>query len=217
MVNMTDEQPEIRSGLPRWVDGLMGSIGFVVTLPIMAVAALFVKLGSAGPVLFRQERVGRNGVTFTMYKLRTMHPESPGPGVTAADDDRITPTGRWLRRFKLDELPELWNVVRGDMALVGPRPEIPELVDLADPVWQAVLRARPGLTDPVTLSLRNEGALLAEVEGDREAYYRRDLQPRKLRGYLDYLDRRSWLSDLRVLAATASALLTPTPRTRLHE
>ncbi len=129
--------------------------------------------------------------------------------VTARGDDRVTPVGRFLRRTKLDELPELWNVLKGDMALVGPRPEVPELVDLTDPLWVEVLEARPGLTDPVTVGLRNEELLMAGVEGDRDRFYREVLQPRKLRGYADYLRNRNWRSDLGVLGATAVAILRP--------
>jgi len=129
--------------------------------------------------------------------------------VTARGDDRVTSVGRFLRRTKLDELPELWNVLKGDMALVGPRPEVPELVDLTDPLWVEVLRARPGLTDPVTVGLRNEELLMAGVEGDRERYYREVLQPKKLRGYAAYLRNRNWRSDLRVIGATAVAILRP--------
>ncbi len=155
--------------------------------------------------------MGRDGVPFTLVKLRTMRSGSGprGPSVTSRDDDRITPVGRLLRRTKLDELPELWNVVRGQMALVGPRPEVPELVDAADPLWQAVLRVRPGLTDPVTVRLRDEERILAEVPSHVgvERYYRETLQPEKLRGYIAYLDGRTWQSDLRVLWDTACAIL----------
>jgi lipopolysaccharide/colanic/teichoic acid biosynthesis glycosyltransferase len=156
--------------------------------------------------------VGLGGRPFTLLKLRTMRtvatvagtPE--GTQLTASGDARITPVGRWLRRFKLDELPQLWNVVRGDMSLVGPRPEVPRYVDAADPLWQSVLSARPGLTDPVTLRLRDEEALLAGVD-DVEGFYRERLLPWKLRGYRDYLARRSWTSDLAVLGATVLAVL----------
>jgi lipopolysaccharide/colanic/teichoic acid biosynthesis glycosyltransferase len=135
--------------------------------------------------------------------------KTEGTEVTARGDDRVTPVGRLLRRTKLDELPELWNVLRGDMAFVGPRPEVPRYFDAADPRWRAVLGARPGLTDPVTLRLRNEEELLAGVAGDREAFYRAHLQPWKLKGYAEYLARRSWRSDLAVLCETARAVLRP--------
>jgi lipopolysaccharide/colanic/teichoic acid biosynthesis glycosyltransferase len=142
-----------------------------------------------------------------------------GPQVTAGDDDRRTAVGKLLRATKLDELPELWNVLVGDMSFVGPRPEVPKYVDLGNPAWRAVLRARPGLTDPVTLRMRNEEELLARVEGDREAYYLRRLQPYKLRGYQEYLERRSFLGDVAVLWKTAVAVALPhrAPPPRPHE
>jgi lipopolysaccharide/colanic/teichoic acid biosynthesis glycosyltransferase len=135
-------------------------------------------------------------------KLRTMRHGVGGALVTAEGDARVTSVGRILRRTKLDELPELWNVLHGDMSLVGPRPEIPELVDVDEPVWRSVLSVRPGITHPVTIVLRNEEALLARVPGDRERYYRDVLQPWKLEGYVRYLQRRSPWTDLGVLLKT---------------
>ncbi|MES1245217.1 MAG: sugar transferase [Acidobacteriota bacterium] len=201
--------PAEPDGLPRTADTVLALAGLVASSPVFAAAAVLVAATSPGPVLFRQTRVGLGGRPFTLLKLRTMRVAPEGAQLTASGDARITPVGRWLRRFKLDELPQLWNVVRGDMSLVGPRPEVPRYVDAADPLWQAVLAARPGLTDPVTLRLRDEEALLAGVE-DTEGWYRERLLPWKLRGYRDYLARRSWISDLAVLGATALAVL------RLH-
>jgi lipopolysaccharide/colanic/teichoic acid biosynthesis glycosyltransferase len=160
-------------------------------------------------VLFRQERVGRHGLLFTLYKLRTMRLHPGGLQVTASGDPRVTAVGRVLRAAKLDELPELFNVLRGDMSLVGPRPEVPRYVDLADPRWQAVLAARPGLTDPVTLRLRNEEDLIAAIPGDRERCYREVIQPFKLQGYAAYLASRTAWSDLRVLFDTGLAVVLP--------
>ena len=138
-----------------------------------------------------------------------MRVANSGPQVTAGDDVRITPVGKFLRKTKLDELPELWNVFKGDMSLIGPRPEVPRYVDLHDPMWCLVLEARPGITDPMTLRLRNEEALLIEVEGDRERFYMDSLLPFKLKGYLDYLQARSWRSDVKVLWQTVVAVAFP--------
>jgi lipopolysaccharide/colanic/teichoic acid biosynthesis glycosyltransferase len=138
-----------------------------------------------------------------------MRQEDIGPGITAADDPRITGVGRILRRLKLDELPELVNILRGDMSFVGPRPEVPEYVQLSNQLWQRVLEVRPGLTDPVTLRLRNEEELLAEVGGDTETFYLQDLQPYKLAGYLEYLAARSAWDDFRVLGQTFLAIVFP--------
>jgi lipopolysaccharide/colanic/teichoic acid biosynthesis glycosyltransferase len=144
-----------------------------------------------------------------MYKLRTMRVVEKGPQVTAGDDPRITTVGRFLRKTKIDELPELWNIFKGDMSLIGPRPEVPRYVDLEDPMWRRVLEARPGLTDPMTLRLRNEEELMAQVPGDREKFYIEALAPYKLNGYLDYLQTRSWLTDIQVILRTIVAVILP--------
>lgn len=196
-------------GLPRPVEVAAALVGLAVTAPLLAVIALAVRLSSPGPVLFRQVRVGQHGRPFELCKFRTMRAGARGPGVTARDDARVTAIGRILRRTKLDELPELWNVVRGDMALVGPRPEVPVYVDPADPLWQEVLRARPGLTDPVSVRLRSEEEVIAQVTGDREAFYLRTLQPYKLRQSAAYLRERTPWRDLQILARTALAIVRP--------
>ncbi len=169
-------------------------------------AALAVVVTSGRPALFRQVRVGRCGRPFELVKLRSMRASRGGARVTARGDSRITPVGQFLRRTKLDELPELWNVLVGEMSLVGPRPEVPEYVDVGDPRWAAILQVRPGLTDPVTVLLRDEEGLMA-TQRDPETYYRQTLQPLKLAGYQDYLQRRSWRSDIGVIWNTIRALL----------
>jgi lipopolysaccharide/colanic/teichoic acid biosynthesis glycosyltransferase len=138
-----------------------------------------------------------------------MRASAGGIEITAADDVRTTRVGRFLRRTKLDELPELWNVLRGDMSLVGPRPEVPRYVDFTDPLWRQALGVRPGLTDPITILLRHEEELLASVEGDRERFYLEHLQPFKLRGHLEYLHQRTWLTDIKVIARTCLTFITP--------
>ena len=197
------------AGLPRWIEVPLALAGLMLVCPILALASLFIVLTSSGPVLFRQKRVGRGGKEFVMYKLRSMRQANSGALYTAAGDPRVTPVGRVLRKLKLDELPELWNVVRGEMSLVGPRPELPQYVNLEDSLWQFIVQARPGLTDPVTLRLRNEEQLLAKVDGDRERFYREELQPYKLLGYVEYLESRNWGTDLRLLLETAVAAAWP--------
>lgn len=197
----------VKAGLPRWVDLLASLVGLFFVAPLIALSALAIKVTSSGPAFFRQVRVGRGGRTFTLIKLRTMQVANTGPQVTAGDDRRITPVGRLLRKAKLDELPGLWNVVRGDMSLVGPRPEVQRYVDLEDPRWRFVVEARPGITDPVTLLLRNEEELLSEVAGDRELFYTEVLQPYKLNGYVEYLENRNSVCDLKVLLKTALAII----------
>jgi lipopolysaccharide/colanic/teichoic acid biosynthesis glycosyltransferase len=200
-------------GLPRAAETGLAGLGLLLSSPLLLPAALAVKLGSPGPVLFRQQRVGQGGQPFTLLKLRTMRGGGDGPAITRGGDPRVTAIGRLLRRFKLDELPQLWNVVRGDMALVGPRPEVPRYVDLDDPSWQRVLSVRPGLTDPVTLELRNEEALLAEVDGDAEEFYIARLLPFKVKLYVQYLEGRSGWSDVMVLLRTAVSVFLPKPPT----
>ncbi len=199
--------PSKGRGLPRAVEAPLAVAGLIAASPLIAAAAVAVAASSGLPVFFRQTRVGRGGRPFTLVKLRTMRPASGGLEVTARDDARVSPVGRLLRRTKLDELPELWNVLRGDMSFVGPRPEVERYVQESDPLWKEVLSVRPGITDPMTLELRDEEVLLASVDGDRDRYYRETLQPRKLRGYVDYLRRRTWKTDLYVIWSTMVALL----------
>ena len=199
----------IKNGLPRLVDAAIALAGLVIVAPLIALSAIAVAITSRGPVIFRQKRMGRKGRPFTMYKLRTMRMANSGPQVTAGDDARVTSVGKFLRKTKLDELPELWNVLKGDMSLIGPRPEVPRYVDPDDPMWRLVLETRPGITDPMTLRLRNEEALLVEVEGDREQFYLEALLPFKLEGNLSYLQARSCWTDLKVLCQTIFAVAFP--------
>lgn len=198
-----------RPGIPRGVEAAAAVAGLLVAAPVVAAAAVAIAATTGESPFFRQKRVGRGGRPFTLVKLRTMRKAATGAEVTARDDARVTRVGALLRRTKIDELPELWNVFRGDMAFVGPRPEVPRYVDARDPRWTRVLAARPGLTDPVTLRLRNEEELLAGVGGDRETFYREHLQAWKLRGYAAYLDCRTWRTDARVLLETLRAVVRP--------
>ena len=186
----------------------MAGLGLVLAAPALAFSALLIKINSRGPVLFKQKRVGQYGREFTLLKLRTMTVTNDGPKFTATNDTRITSVGKILRKTKVDELPGLWNVLRGDMSFVGPRPEVPELVDLDDPSWKEILTALPGITDPVTLRLRNEESLLASV-GDKERFYREVLQPFKLRGYVAFVRGKSWRSDIRIIVQTLRAIVLP--------
>ncbi len=195
-------------GLPRAVEVAAAAAGLAAAAPFLLLAAAAIVATTGDSPVFRQRRVGRYGRLFRLVKLRTMR-RAAGAQVTAHGDERVTRVGRLLRRTKVDELPELWNVLRGHMAFVGPRPEVPRYVDASEPSWRPVLDARPGLTDPVTLRLRNEEELLAGVPGDREAFYRDHLQPWKLRGYAEYLSRRTWRTDLAVLRDTVGAVLRP--------
>lgn len=186
--------------------GLAGG-AFVATAPVMFALAVAVKLDSRGPALFVQTRVGRGGRPIRIPKLRTMVADGkPGPAVTAARDPRITRVGAVLRRMKLDELPQLWSVVRGDMSIVGPRPEVDRYVSQYRPEWQRLLEVRPGLTDLASLTFRDEEGLLA-ASNDRERAYVEVIMPMKLALALQGVERQSLLHDFAVMARTALALV----------
>lgn len=181
----------------------------VVLAPFMLLIAIAIKIDSKGPVLFRQERVGLNACRFKILKFRTMRPNSDidGPRITAAGDPRITRIGQWLRRWKLDEWPQLINVLTGTMSLLGPRPEMEEYINrYPEDVRRKVLSVRPGITDKATLEFRNEETLLAGVS-DPEQFYVEQILPRKLALHEDYVDNWSLLGDVRLLLATAVALV----------
>ncbi|MES2221522.1 MAG: sugar transferase [Acidobacteriota bacterium] len=172
--------------------------GLIVVSPLLGIIAVAVRLTSPGPVIFRQQRVGQNRRLFTIYKFRTMvkNSEAIGPGHTAKDDPRITFVGRMLRRFKLDELPQFYNVLRGDMSLVGPRPKLPNH-DLAAMV------CRPGVTGAATLAFRYESRILSEVATERiEGFYQQYSGPHKMRLDSEYMERATVISDVSILLAT---------------
>ena len=177
-----------------------------LALPVMALIALWVRVDSPGPALFRQQRVGRGGRLFCMLKFRTMRAQAQGPQITATGDARITRAGRWLRASKLDELPQLINVLRGDMSLVGPRPEVPRYMALyPEEARRLILSVRPGITDRAAIEFRDEERLLAE-SGDPERTYVEHIMPIKQRHYLAYVARHGVAGDLRILLDTVRAL-----------
>jgi lipopolysaccharide/colanic/teichoic acid biosynthesis glycosyltransferase len=195
--------------LKRGLDLTVAALGLALLAPLFALVALCIRLDSPGPVFFRQERVGRGGRIFRIHKFRTMVADAPsrGLGITVGEDVRITRVGRWLRRSKLDELPQLIDVLAGHMSLVGPRPELPRYVALypAD-LRSQLLRVRPGITDPASLQFADEATLLA-ASTDPERQYLEVLLPAKLRLSVDYARRATLISDLGVLVRTAGLLL----------
>ena len=192
----------------RAMDVALSLLALPLAVPLMTLIALTIKLDSPGPVWFRQERVGRAERLFRIHKFRTMRvTDGSGPLVTASHDARITRVGRWLRRTKLDELPQLIDVLNGDMSLVGPRPEVPRYVALyAEPVRRQILSLRPGITDRAAIEFRDEERLLAAA-ADPERAYVEQVMPLKQRYYLDYVAQRSLAGDLRILWDTARALV----------
>lgn len=190
-----------RELLKFWFDRLAALAGLIVLLPLFILLALAVRLSSPGPVLFRQKRVGRYGRPFTLVKFRTMRINDGANTVTAGNDERITRTGLFLRRWKLDELPELYNVLAGDMSFVGPRPDVPGYADRLTGDDRRILDLRPGITGPASLKYYDEEEILARVEDPRE-YNDRVIYPDKVRINLDYLENRSFIGDLKILVKT---------------
>jgi lipopolysaccharide/colanic/teichoic acid biosynthesis glycosyltransferase len=183
-------------------DRVAAGVALAIASPVLFAAAVAIVLEDGVPVLYRQKRVGLHGQPFWCLKLRSMRNANSGTKVTASADPRITRIGRVLRAYKLDELPQLWNVVRGEMSLIGPRPEVPAFVDTRDPLWRSVLSVRPGLSDLASLVYRHEEKVLA-VASDPEAFYRSEVLPRKLRLSTFYIRNRSVAKDLKLLLLTA--------------
>jgi lipopolysaccharide/colanic/teichoic acid biosynthesis glycosyltransferase len=190
-------------------DGLQRALGIVctvLTLPIVAVLAVAVRLDSRGPILYRARRLGDGGRAFSCLKLRTMtwQPAAAGLGITVDRDARVTSVGRFLRETRLDELPQLWNVARGEMRLVGPRPEAPEFVDFSNPIHAVVFKSKPGITGVTQLAFADEASLIDPADPERS--YRDDVLPRKVALDAMYLRRRSLGLDLWILWSTALAV-----------
>jgi len=189
--------------MKRAFDIILALAGLVILSPVLAVVALFIKCDSEGPVFFKQERVGRKFRPFLIYKFRTMRPPSAGGGfpLTVGRDPRITRVGWTLRKIKLDEIPQLINVLKGDMSFVGPRPEVPQFVELFRQEYTEILAVRPGITDLASLKYRDEAALLGKAE-DPEREYLSHVLPDKIRLAKDYLRHSSFVFDLRLILKT---------------
>ncbi len=198
----------LRQAFYRLFDVTCAAAGLLLLAPVLATLAVVILWDDGPPVFFGQTRVGRKGKPFRIWKFRTMRTGGQGTVITAAGDPRVTRTGAVLRRCKLDELPQLFNVLKGDMSLVGPRPEVPEYVQLEAPIWQAVLQVRPGVTDLATLLYRDEERLLGASE-DPNALYREIVLPAKLRLNLGYLRSRSFPCDLKLILLTIRYSLFP--------
>lgn len=200
--------PPILTG-KRMFDILMAACGLILLTPLLAIIALMIRLDSAGTIFFRQVRIGRAGKPFRIVKFRSMSQSAPdrGPSFTAAGDPRITRIGALLRTAKLDELPQLFNVLVGDMSLVGPRPEVPDLFAYYSPTEQADFCAiRPGITDYASLLFRDEDRLLAQA-ADPAAYYRQRLMPIKHELCLRYLAEMSFWTDIKIIVATLFSMV----------
>jgi lipopolysaccharide/colanic/teichoic acid biosynthesis glycosyltransferase len=186
----------------RVVDVVFSAVLLCLALPLLLLSALVIRMTSPGPVLFRQLRMGRGFRTFEILKLRTMAHAQAGLAYTLGPDPRITPFGKWLRRSKIDELPQLWNVIRGEMSLVGPRPVLPELTAEFRFHYKLLLRARPGLTDPASLKYSQESSLLAQAR-DPMRFFKHAVTPDKIRISLAYMEEATVWTDLGTLLMTS--------------
>ena len=195
--------------LKRLFDIAASGIGLLLLAPLLLGIAVWIKRDSPGPVFFRQERIGRHGQPFRIYKFRSMRQNNAGLQITVGEDARITRSGRFIRAYKIDELPQLINVLLGDMSLVGPRPEVPRYVALypAD-VRAEVLSVRPGITDLASVQYRSESTLLAQSSNPEQTYVDTIL-PAKLALCRQYVRERSFWLDLRIIGMTLGILLKP--------
>jgi len=199
----------------RLFDFVASAFGLAVTSPLFGLCAVAIQLDSPGPIFFRQRRVGQGGKPFEIIKFRTMvhQPSGNALKITADGDSRITPVGKWLRKLKMDELPQLFNVLKGEMSLVGPRPEVPEYVAFYNDEQKRVLDVKAGITGPASLAYIDEEEVLAAAT-DKEAFYIHTLMPRKLSLDLRYCERVSLAQDLRMILATLARLFHATDRSK---
>lgn len=188
--------------LKFFFDRIVSFLGLIFLFPILLVVALLIRIKMpGGPIIFKQKRVGQYGCLFTMYKFRSMTVSHSGSSVSVKGESRITPLGAKLRKYKLDELPELWNVLIGDMSFVGPRPDVPGYADKLEGDNRRMLLLKPGITGPASLKYRNEEELLVEQENPQE-YNDKVLFPDKVRINMEYLDNWSFWYDIKIIVYT---------------
>lgn len=189
--------------MAKWLfDRIVSFWGLLFLWPVLLVVWILIRVEMpGGPAIFTQKRVGKDGELFTMYKFRSMTVGHGGSSVSVAGESRITPLGAKLRKYKLDELPELWNVLIGDMSLVGPRPDVPGYADMLEGEDRLILKLRPGITGPASLKYRNEEEILAQVD-DPQRYNDEVIYPDKVRINLDYYYHHSLLGDIKLIMKT---------------
>lgn len=192
--------------MKRAFDITCGTVGLVLASPLLALIALLIIVTDGRPIFFIQDRIGIHGSRFPILKFRTMSVANDRPDFEPGQKARVTGVGRLLRKSKLDELPQLWNVIVGQMSLVGPRPEVPQWVQAYPERWARIHQIRPGITDPAAIVYRNEEEILAAADDPDEAY-RTEILPRKLELYEQYVDSRSFVGDLRILLQTCAAVV----------
>lgn len=188
--------------LNRIFDIIFSILVIVILAPVFFIVAILVKLSSRGPIIFKQKRVGKNARIFNLYKFRTMYVNSEKEGLlTPVNDKRVTPIGKLLRLYKIDELPQFFNVLKGDMSIVGPRPEVEKYVNLYDDEQKKILLVKPGITDYASLVYINEGEKLAQAN-DPEYYYINHIMPEKIKLSLQYIEHKNFINDLYIIFIT---------------
>jgi lipopolysaccharide/colanic/teichoic acid biosynthesis glycosyltransferase len=193
--------------LKRFFDLILSLMGLLITVPILFLITILIKISSSGPVFYKQVRVGKNNKDFKIFKFRTMHLNADKKGLLTVGgrDPRVTSIGYYLRKFKLDELPQLINVFKGDMSFVGPRPEVRQFVNLYSEIQKKVLNVKPGITDLASIEFRNENEILSKEE-DSNQYYIDNIMPKKLEINLKYINQRNLLKDFVVIIKTIKVI-----------
>lgn len=195
--------------MKRLVDIVTSGLGLILLSPVFAVLAVWIKIDSKGPVFYRQTRVGRDNKDFRLFKFRSMRPDSDKLGLitVGGHDPRVTRSGYFIRKYKLDEFPQLINVFKGDMSIVGPRPEVRKYVDMYTPEQMRVLSVRPGITSLASIRYRNENDILAAAENPERCYIE-CVMPDKLKIDLEYVERASLISDIKLIFSTFREIIT---------
>jgi len=191
----------------RVFDIIASLVGIVLLLSIFIIIGLWVKLSSKGSIIFVQKRVGKDFEEFDLYKFRSMvaDAQNKGPGVTSKDDARITKVGKFIRKTKIDELPQLFNVLKGDMSLVGPRPELKKFVDAKKDEYKKILSVKPGITDNAAIEFRDEEEIMSQYE-DKEKAYINIVLPQKIKLYYKYIDEISFFNDIKLILKTLKVI-----------
>ncbi|MGL4731410.1 MAG: sugar transferase [Clostridium sp.] len=210
-VDIRDElqKKKFNMGFKRIFDIGASFLGLVILSPILLLIAIFIKIDSKGPIFFKQQRVGKNKKVFEIYKFRTMvtDAEKIGKQITVGNDSRITNVGKFIRKCKLDELPQLLNVLRGEMSLVGPRPEVPRYVELYDEYQEQILLVKPGITDYASIEFRNENDILGKSISPEETYIK-DIMPNKIELNVKYIKNISLIEDFKLILKTIKVIIT---------
>jgi lipopolysaccharide/colanic/teichoic acid biosynthesis glycosyltransferase len=191
------------------MDLIIAICGMLILLPVLILIALLIRIFDGGPVLYRQERIGKDSQKFNLLKFRTMkiNAEKSGPLITGKEDNRITKLGSFLRKYKLDELPQILNVIKGEISIVGPRPEVEKYIRLFADDYETVLTIRPGITDYGTIAFRNEEEILSKYNNIEEGYTK-EVLPQKILLYRQYIQDRSFLTDVKIILKTLWKIIT---------